>query len=146
MTRHGMSKTKFYGVWKSMRKRCFYEKGIAYQNYGGRGITICKSWFDSFENFYADMFPSYKPGLSLDRINNDGNYEPSNCRWVDAKQQVNNRRITYNAKGYQYIKGKYRVRIKIGNRTIHVGMFGNKEIAKQKYIEAKKQYSIASIN
>lgn len=81
-----------YRAWLCMRVRCLNKNRNGYQNYGGRGITFCKRW-DVFENFLADM--GERPaGLSLDRIDNDGNYEPGNCRWATHSQQMNNTRLT----------------------------------------------------
>jgi hypothetical protein len=90
MTTHGRSGTRAYRCWRAMLQRCFYSNGQAYSRYGGRGITVCERWL-IFENFYRDMGDPL-PGQSLDRIDNDGNYEPSNCRWATASQQVLNRR------------------------------------------------------
>lgn len=79
-----------YNSWRSMRRRCNSPNYRQYNLYGGRGITICPRW-DSFENFLADM--GERPeGTSLDRIDHDGNYEPSNCRWATPKEQAANRR------------------------------------------------------
>lgn len=91
---HGMRDTPEYGVWANMKDRCYNPSSEDYKNYGGRGIKVCERWLNSFENFYEDMGekPWSKLLYSLDRINNDGNYEPSNCRWATVKQQVNNRR------------------------------------------------------
>ena len=96
----GHSKLHEYGLWQNMKSRCFNKSNKAYAHYGGRGVTVCERWM-TFTNFHADMGPR-PPNCSLDRINNDGNYEPGNCRWVDKKTQQNNtrnnRRITHNGK------------------------------------------------
>jgi hypothetical protein len=84
-----------YGVWKQMRQRCRNPDHPFWSYYGGRGITVCARWND-FEKFVSDMGTRPK-GRSLDRIDNDGNYEPNNCRWATKKQQIANRRACYNA-------------------------------------------------
>jgi hypothetical protein len=73
-----------------MKQRCFNPRAANYENYGGQGITVCEEWL-SFEAFFADM-GTCPPGYSLDRIDPNGNYEPGNCRWADAKQQRQNQR------------------------------------------------------
>lgn len=92
-TKHHMSGTKIYLVWQNMKARCYKEYCTEYKRYGARGITVCEQWHE-FEGFYKDMGGSYVEGLTFDRINVNGNYEPTNCRWVDRITQQNNRRIT----------------------------------------------------
>ena len=84
-------KTRTYKKWSSMLQRCTNKRHPAWHYYGGRGIKVCDRWRDSFAAFLADMGKA-PDGLSLDRINNDGNYEPGNCRWATSKEQAANRR------------------------------------------------------
>lgn len=91
-----------YDAWKAMIRRCYVETEKAYKNYGGRGITVCDSWRESFENFLEDMGERPSSDYSLDREDNDGHYTPSNCKWSTKIEQNNNRRtnviITHNGK------------------------------------------------
>jgi hypothetical protein len=90
--KHGMNKTQEYRAWVNMRQRCYNQNNTKYDDYGARGIKVCDRWFHSFKNFLADMGYKPSPEYSLDRRNNDGNYEPKNCRWATRKVQRNNAR------------------------------------------------------
>ena len=96
---HGYRKHRLYKTWTGMLRRCNDPNDFGYYNYGGRGIKVCDKWKD-VGNFLLDMYPTYKEGLELDRINVNGDYEPDNCRWITRKQNMNNTRrsryIEYN--------------------------------------------------
>lgn len=87
---NGKGKSREYNSWCGMKQRCSWPKHSRWKHYGGRGISVCQRWQDSFVNFLADMGPR-PPNTSLNRINNDGNYEPSNCNWATPSQQATNR-------------------------------------------------------
>lgn len=98
---HGLRNHPLYEVWRSMKSRCYNDKSPNYNLYGGRGIIVCDKWVNDFKAFYDDMNDGYVKGeTSIERIELDGNYEPSNCCWANNIQQANNKRnskyITYN--------------------------------------------------
>ena len=92
---HGMSYTDTFRIWTGILRRCLNSNFKGFKYYGGRGIKVCESWF-KFENFLADMGERPSKKLSIDRVNNDGDYEPNNCRWATSKEQYMNRRVILN--------------------------------------------------
>ena len=98
-----------------MKARCLNAKNQGYKNYGARGIKVCDRWLESFENFRDDMLPTWKEELALDRINVNGNYEPSNCRWATRSENNKNKRnkakiqSTFPGVTYDYNKWRYTI-------------------------------------
>jgi hypothetical protein len=90
---HGMSKTRIYKIWLGMIERCTKSNNKNYKKYGGKGIVVCSEWL-LFEAFLRDMKEGYGDSLTLERINNNGNYEKSNCKWATYKEQADNRKTT----------------------------------------------------
>jgi hypothetical protein len=118
--KHGKRKSKEYTAWDHMKRRCMNSSHPKYKNYGGRGITVCEAWLD-FINFYRDMGDCPSPKHSLDRINNNGNYEPENCRWATFQQQQNNRRdnIIISFAGRTMTISEWSRFLKIPKSTLH---------------------------
>lgn len=89
---HGMRHSSEYKSWRAMKARCYVLTTPCYGNYGGRGVTVCEEWRNSFEAFYSHVGPKPSAQHSIDRINNSGNYEPGNVRWATRKEQQRNKR------------------------------------------------------
>ncbi len=94
LERHGMENIPENKVWKHMKERCYNPNNTSYKYYGGRGITVCGRWLHSFSTFYEDMGPRPTKNHQIDRKENDGNYEPDNCRWATHIEQARNKRNT----------------------------------------------------
>ena len=95
--KHGMSGTRIYSIWRAIKSRCFRKSEKSYKNYGGRGITMYPAWIHDFQAFYdyvSQLENYHKTGYTLERINNDGNYEPGNLKWATRKEQNSNNRHT----------------------------------------------------
>ena len=122
--KHNLSGTKFYYVYKALKDRCEKESHPAYGNYGARGI---KNMWSSFEQFKEDMFDSYKEGLELDRIDNNGNYSKDNCRWVTRSENQSNKRVSGKIpyRGVIFVQGKYRASVRPAGSTIGMICIGH---------------------
>jgi hypothetical protein len=130
-TTHGMSDTKLFSVWNGIKSRCSNKKNKSYKDYGERGITMCDEWKNNFKLFYDwAVNNDYKDGLTIDRRDNDGNYEPSNCRWTTMGVQAMNTRIlratnTTGYRGVKFIKSRnaFCSVIGVNNKRIYLGYF-----------------------
>ena len=140
---HGKRHTRLYRIWANVKTRCFNPNDPHYDRWGNRGVDMCDEWKNDFQVFYDwAMSNGYEEHLTIDRINNDGNYEPSNCRWVTVKEQNQNKRnvisLTYN--GETLSAAEWTRRLGVGKNTIttryHRGwsteecLFGRKKVVK----------------
>jgi len=120
---HNMTSSRLYNIWVQMKGRCYNRKLHSYKDYGARGIKVCDEWLHSFENFYNwAITNNYGSKLTIDRINNDGNYEPNNCRWATQAQQVNNRRVWGEIPYYGIVRDNtgYRAQVTINGRKKYI--------------------------
>lgn len=134
MEKHGLTHMHEYQIWTNMKQRCTNPKRAGYKYYGGRGIKVCDSWMKSFKNFLDDMGKRPDKGFSIDRIDPNGNYEPSNCRWVTNVIQATNKRkirskngrfVTSDGIGVVFDKqsNKFRAQITIDTKNFTIGFF-----------------------
>lgn len=138
-----MNLERIKNIHHAMKQRCYYAKHEAYKRYGGRGISVCDEWksIKAFRDWAVKN--GYRDDLTLDRINNDGNYEPSNCRWVTPRAQAANRRTKSNTGvvGVHYDKSKnrYSALIRIDGKLLHLGECRTLEeaVSLRKHAEAR---------
>jgi len=141
------SNTKEYQIVDGMKQRCYNSKNIRYKDYGGRGISVCERWaipsYIGTRNFLQDM-GECPEGMTLDRVDVNGNYEPNNCRWATASTQGYNQRMrntnTSGRTGVCSFKSGWQVRITVENKEIYLGYFTNKDLAIKAREEAEIKY------
>lgn len=146
ITKHGKHGTRLYKTWKNMTRRC---RGN-HKNYGGRGISVCEGWLTSYEEFYQWATKNgYSDDLTIDRIDFNGNYEPSNCRWMTQSQNSHNKKYPNKISGK---KSKYKgvrltnkstviwsARITFNKKEMHLGTFNNEDDAARAYNKKAKE-------
>lgn len=143
-TKHGLKETRIYRIYTTMKSRCYNKNRKGYTDYGARGITICDEWRNNFQAFYDwAMANEYQEHLEIDRIDVNGNYEPSNCRWITSAQNSYNKRGSKNSsskyKGVTKVKNKWVASIGYQNKRYYLGRFKNEDDAALAYNEKAKE-------
>lgn len=139
---HGGSSTRLFRIWSNMRARCENPRVRTFARYGGRGIAVCDQWqsFTAFREWA--MLAGYRDDLTIDRIDNDGHYEPTNCRWVSQRQQLANMpgRSRFGIGVRRVRSGSFTARIKINGKTMHLGTYPTAEMAASAYTNAADHF------
>jgi len=139
MEKHGYRKHPLYKVWDDIKQRCYNRNSKSFKYYGKRNIVICDKWKYSAKKFIEWALENgWKRGLYIDRIDNDGNYTPKNCRFVTAEKSVHNQRLLWNTntsgyRGIYYENNKWRAQIMIDNKRRHLGSFNSARLAAIRY-------------
>jgi AP2 domain len=153
---HGLRHSPEYGIWCGIKKRCYNKNCRQYNDWGGRGIKVCDEWLNSFISFLEDMGPRPSPKHSIERINNSGNYEASNCKWATASEQASNRRTpshyfrkvktTTGFRGVYPYKTYWVAKIWYKKKLLHIGSYEDPIEAARAYDKiALKLYGDTSI-
>lgn len=139
-TKHGKKCTRLYTILRGMKTRCYNKHDTSYKNYGERGVTVCDEWLDNFQVFYDwATNNNYRDGLTIDRIDVDGNYEPSNCRWITIKKQQRNKRNNkkYTINGETHCLSEWCEILNLNYNTVTTRLRHNLSIRQALELEAK---------
>lgn len=146
---HGNSETRLYRIWSGMIQRCSNPNRKSYENYGGRGITVCAEWKNGFEKFRNwALINGYTDNLTIERIDVNGDYCPENCTWIPASEQYKNRRKIVHSKSgaygvtYNKTSKSWQARIGINGKSINLGFYKNIENAEKARQEAEIKYGV----
>lgn len=127
-----------YYAWRDLVRRCTHPTHKQWADYGGRGIKVCDRWLGSFANFLADVGRRPSPSLTIDRVDNDGDYEPGNVRWATRDQQnANRRKPRGSVPGATKKRNKWQAQIGINGRNVYLGLFNSPDEATVAYLTAK---------
>lgn len=146
-SKHKLTNSRIYNIWSSMKQRCFYDKYKEYNNYGGRGITICQEWLDDFMNFYNwAMANGYRDDLTIDRIDVNGDYCSENCHWIQLEEQARNKRnnVFYTFKNKTHCVSEWARILNISEVMLRKRLYRGWDFEKAISEPKKEQYNATS--